>query len=334
MALASPLAAIDTASDPAAAPRPAWYRGARMPRWGWGALALAVLAGAWIAAAWNDPLGPWIALGALSAAVGGLAGELWRARRQRDIDTTTTLLRLAAASRAQSAFLANTSHELRTPLNAVIGYAELLTAGVAGPLSARQALYIETIRASGRHLLEVVSAILDLAAAEAGRLVLDIGAVAPRALVERCAAQARERMATRALGFAVDCAADLPAIAADQSRVEQILVALLSNAARFTETGGTVTLRARATADRGVAFVVADSGPGMTDAEIALALAPFSQVDGSLERRHDGIGLGLPLAQRLTALLGGSLSIDSVKGRGTVVTVSLPLARAGTAPLL
>jgi signal transduction histidine kinase len=246
-------------------------------------------------------------------------------RRRRALDHA--LLRAEEASRAKTEFLANTSHELRTPLNAVIGYADLLTSGIAGPLAPKQADYVGCIHQSGQHLLEIISDILDLAKVEAGRLELHDGIAAPREIAESCATLMTERIEISGLRLAIDCAAGLPQIRVDATRLKQALVNLLSNAAKFTPRGGLIGLVIRRTAPGGIAFTVSDTGPGMTADEIARALETFGQVDSGLERRHDGAGLGLPLARRLTELHGGTLDIDSAKGRGTTVIITLPPAR-------
>ncbi|MEJ0072182.1 MAG: ATP-binding protein [Pseudomonadota bacterium] len=221
-------------------------------------------------------------------------------QKQRRQTLDQALRRAEAASRAKSEFLANTGHELRTPLNAVIGYADLLASGIAGPLAAKQADYIDIIHGSGRHLLEIINDILDLATAETGRIDLREEAVAPRAVVERCASLMTRRIETGGLTLAVDHAGAPAEICADPMRLKQILLNLLSNAVKFTPRGGLIGLTARRTGGGGVAFTVSDSGPGMTEDEITRALETFGQVDGGLARRHQGTGLGLTLARRLT----------------------------------
>jgi signal transduction histidine kinase len=248
--------------------------------------------------------------------------------RRAALDPAPALLQAAQTRRSQTEFLANTSHELRTPLNAVIGYAELLATGIPGPLTAKQAEYVTLIRQSGSHLLDLVTDMLDLAQLEAGRLTLQGAAIEPRVIVERCARRLEARVAPRGLRLGVDVAADVPAITVDAARLEQILLHLLANAVKFSAPGALVGLAVRRAGGGAVAFSVSDSGPGMTDAEIRIALEAFGQVDGSLERRHEGAGLGLPLARRLTELHGGTLTIASAKGRGTTVTVALPLGAA------
>ncbi|HTV43900.1 MAG TPA: ATP-binding protein [Stellaceae bacterium] len=233
-----------------------------------------------------------------------------------------------AASLAKSRFLANMSHELRTPLNAVLGFAEVLERETAGPLGARQQEYVGYIRQSGAHLLRIISEILDLAKIDAGKLELaeEVG-VEVRPLAESCAAFVRERALAEQLVLRCEIEADMPALVVDSTRLKQVLLNLLSNAVKFTEPGGCVVLAVRRAAAGGVEFEVSDTGLGMTAEEIAIAAEPFGQVDSGLARRHEGAGLGLPLARRLTELHGGSFSLASEKARGTRVVIGLPATR-------
>ncbi|MGH7047541.1 MAG: sensor histidine kinase [Stellaceae bacterium] len=233
-----------------------------------------------------------------------------------------------AASLAKSRFLANMSHELRTPLNAVLGFAEVLERGTAGSLGLRQQEYVGYIRQSGAHLLQIIGEILDLAKIDAGKLELfeEVG-VEVRPLAEACAAFVGERAAAGELTLCCEIEADMPPLVVDSTRLKQILLNLLSNAVKFTDPGGAVVLTARRGAADGVEFEVSDTGLGMTAEEIAIAGEPFGQVDCGLARRHEGTGLGLPLARRLTELHGGSFSLASKKGHGTRVVIALPPAR-------
>src|SRR5262249_33858587 len=131
----------------------------------------------------------------------------------------------------------------------------------------------------------------------------------------------------RSIRLSVEVEEDLPRLIADRARLVQILVNLLSNAIEFTERGGLITLVARCAQNGGVEFRVADAGAGVTAAEIKIALEAFRQVDAGLARQHQGTGLGLPIARKLTELHGGSLLVDSERGRGTTVTVALPPSR-------
>jgi len=243
-----------------------------------------------------------------------------------------------AASLAKSRFLANMSHELRTPLNAILGFSEMLERGAAGPLDPRQQEYVGYIRQGGVHLLEIINEILDLAKIDAGKLdLVEDEGIEVRALAEACIALVRERAAGGMLNLSIEIEAAIPLLVADSTRLKQILLNLLGNAVKFTEPGGAVVLAARRTAGGGVEFEVRDTGLGMTPAEIEIALEPFGQVDAGTTRRREGTGLGLPLAQRLTELHGGSLRIASERGRGTRMVVELPASRVSSdrlAPLV
>ncbi len=154
----------------------------------------------------------------------------------------------------------------------------------------------------------------------------------PRRLIDSCLTLVKDRAASGLLRLSVEIDEDVPRLMADRTRMTEILLNLLSNAIKFTELGGTVTIAVRRTQDGGVRFVVRDTGTGMTAAEIEIALELFGQVDAGLARRHEGTGLGLPLARKLAELHGGSLTVESEKGRGTTITVALPPTRVLTVP--
>ena len=230
-----------------------------------------------------------------------------------------------SANLAKSQFLANMSHELRTPLNAIVGFSEMLERGLAGPLQPRQLEYAGLIHQSGEHLHDVINDILDLAKVDAGKLELhEEEGVDARRLIDDCVALLRVRADAAHVKLSVQIDALLPALVVDATRLKQILLNLLSNAIKFTGPGGSVVVMAGRGKAGGIDFKVRDTGPGMNAAEIAIALEPFGQTDAALTRRHEGTGLGLPLARRLTELHGGSLHVASVKGRGTTITVALP----------
>jgi two-component system, cell cycle sensor histidine kinase PleC len=237
--------------------------------------------------------------------------------------------RAEAANRAKSTFLANMSHELRTPLNAIIGFSEMLMGGHVGALSPKHQEYVESVRESGNHLLTVINDILDLAKIEAGHFELRrIERVRPAELARRCTELLRETARAREIRLSLDLRPALPPIEADAARVRQILINLLDNAIKFSPEGDEVSLTVRQTEEGMVEFAVADHGPGMSAGEARIALQPFGQVEDGLTRSHNGTGLGLPLAQRLAEIHGGSLRIDSEKGHGTRVVVRLPEAGA------
>ncbi len=234
-----------------------------------------------------------------------------------------------SANRAKSEFLANMSHELRTPLNAIIGFADLIRMAPFGPLGdSRYADYVDDIRDSGQHLSGLIGEILDLAKIEAGEITLDENRVDVARVVEACLRMVEQRAGSRdvALVSAFDGAA-LPFLRADSMRLTQILANLLSNAVKFTPAGGSVTVGI--TVDRADGFVltVTDTGIGIAPEDIPKALSRFGQVDGKLNRKFEGTGLGLPLAQSLVALHGGTLTLESAVGIGTTVTVHVPSDR-------
>jgi signal transduction histidine kinase len=239
--------------------------------------------------------------------------------------------RAEGANRARSQFLANMSHELRTPLNAIIGFSEMLTAGIPGPLNPQQQGYVENIHQGGGVLLRVINDVLDLARIDAGTFRLaeeegvDLGRIATT-----CIALVREQANAGGLCLSVQIEDRIPLLTADSLRLTQILLNLLSNAVKFTDPGGSVTLTILRAENGGIQLEVRDTGSGMTAAEIEVALEAFGQVDGGLARRHNGTGLGLPLARELAELHGGSLRVDSEKGRGTTITIALPAARVLT----
>ncbi|MBV8888823.1 MAG: PAS domain S-box protein [Alphaproteobacteria bacterium] len=230
-----------------------------------------------------------------------------------------------AANLAKSQFLANVSHELRTPLNAIIGFSEMLVLGLVGHLHPKQKEYAALVHQSGQHLLHVINDILDLAHVDSGRFELrHEDGVDPHCIIDTCVALMRDRATAGDLRLSTEIEAHLPFLVADPTRLKQILLNLLSNAIKFTEPGGSVTVAARRGTPGDLVFEVRDTGPGMTPEEVAIALEPFGQVDSTHARRHEGTGLGLPLAQRLAELHGGSLHIESEKGHGVTVTVRLP----------
>ena len=233
-----------------------------------------------------------------------------------------------AANNAKSQFLANVSHELRTPLNAIIGFSTMLAREQFGPMSdPKYVEYANDIHESGRHLLDVINDILDLSRAETGTLsvtfeALNLGKIIEKAL-NIVAGQAHERK----IDVYTDLPEKMPKIYADRVRLMQILLNLVSNAIKFTNEGGQVTIRARAEAAKNnihyFTFEVQDTGIGMSEADVRKAFTLFNQLDSGLNRKYDGAGLGLPLTKRLVELHHGKIKIDSIEGVGTTVTVRL-----------
>jgi signal transduction histidine kinase len=233
-----------------------------------------------------------------------------------------------AASRAKTEFLANMGHELRTPLNSIIGFSTLIRDRSFGPDSQRYAEYASAIAESGSHLLAVINGILDLARSDANRLVLAEEDVEIARAVAFSIGTIEE-MARRA---EIDCHCeipdDLPRFFGDAAKLRQILINLLSNAVKFTPAGGEVRVSVARDANAGLAFRVADTGIGIPADKMAIALAPFGQVESNFSRGYDGVGLGLPLAKRFVELHGGTMEIESEPGKGTAVTARFPKERA------
>src|SRR6266851_2571330 len=239
------------------------------------------------------------------------------------------------SSRVKSQFMANMSHELRTPLNAIIGFSEVIRDAHVGPVDVRYQGYAQDIHSSGHHLLDLINDVLDLSKIEAGRLTLHEEPVDLAKLAGDCQRLLAERFRTAQLAFAIELSPHVPCVRGDELRLKQILLNLLSNAAKFTPAGGRVVLAVEATPEGAIRLSVSDTGVGMRPEEIPLALQPFRQVDSSLNRRYDGAGLGLPLARTLAELHGGRLAIESAPGEGTKVSITLParrVVREGEAP--
>ncbi len=237
------------------------------------------------------------------------------------------------ASRAKSDFLATMSHELRTPLNAIIGFSDILKDSLFGPLSERYRSYAKDIHNSGLHLLELINDILDLSKAEAGRIELHLEPIDLRATIERGISMIRHRAEQGGVKLRSDLPADLPWLEADQLRLKQILINLLTNAVKFSPPGSTVTASAALEEGR-LRVAVTDQGIGMAAEDIPRALEPFVQIDSALARtrQREGTGLGLPLSQRLAHMHGADFVVDSELDRGTTVTLRFPPERTLAAP--
>lgn len=243
------------------------------------------------------------------------------------LEKNVLLAKSEQASRAKSEFLANMSHELRTPLNSIIGFSDLMLVQAVGPLSEKYLDYARDINDSGQHLLRIINEVLDLSKLEAAKMDLNEEVVQVRRLVRSCVSLISER-AQRA---SVDVQMVLPEadlhLHADELRLKQIIINLLGNAVKFTPEGGGITVAATVAGDGVFHLSVADSGIGIAPEDIDRIMRPFEQVETSLSRRHNGTGLGLPLALSLARLHGGDIAVESVPGEGTTVTLKLPAWR-------
>ena len=233
------------------------------------------------------------------------------------------------SNRVKSMFLANMSHELRTPLNAIIGFSEmLLLTGQRNPCDEKRVHeYIGDIHACGQHLLNLINGILDISRIQAGKLQLREEPVAIGETVATCFMLTGQRAAETGITLRREIPDDLPDLLADATRLKQILLNLVSNAVKFTPDDGIVTVAAARAEGGGLTITVSDTGIGMSEADLAVAMQPFQQVDSSLARRYEGTGLGLPLAKAFVELHGGTLTITSAVGRGTTVRIAFPAAR-------
>jgi PAS domain S-box-containing protein len=233
------------------------------------------------------------------------------------------------ANRAKSAFLATMSHELRTPLNAIIGFAEIIRDhALKVDDDPRYSEYATDVFDSGRHLLDLINDILDVSRLDSGRLELNCNPFSVAAAVRNVAEAMRGDITAAGLDLEVDIPEGLPDFDADERRIKQIAMKLLSNAIKFTRRGGTITVRVARNSGSGLTVSVSDTGIGMAPEDIPRAVESFQQIDSDLNRKYPGSGLGLPLSKAMIELHGGTLSIESVVGQGTTVRFSLPFERS------
>lgn len=226
------------------------------------------------------------------------------------------------ADRLKSAFLATMSHELRTPLNSIIGFTDLLLQELAGPLTPEQSKQLGFVRSSGRHLLDLISDVLDISKIEAGQLRLRPEDLDLSALLARVAGTFRPAFERQGLSFRLELDPAVGVIRADRRRVEQILNNLLSNALKFTEKGG-AALDCHGVPG-GIAIAVEDTGIGIDEEALRTIGQPFTQVDTGLSRKHEGTGLGLAISLRLAEAMGGGLDMRSRAGIGSRFTFFIP----------
>ncbi len=266
------------------------------------------------------------------------AYELLQAESRKVEDTSYDLTRALEeaqlANRTKSEFLAAMSHELRTPLNAIIGFSELMSGELLGPIgSPKYVDYANDITQSGQHLLAIINDILDLSKIEAGKMSVADEQLDLDQVIRSSLRFIAERARSANVKVAIEIAEGPLLMRGDAIKVKQILLNLLSNAVKFTPAAGRVEVHAFKDGDGRLLIVVKDTGCGMKTEDIPKALEPFRQVDSSLNRRFEGTGLGLPLSKRLIELHGGTLTIDSTVDVGTEVTVAFPAARVIDKPV-
>jgi signal transduction histidine kinase len=240
-------------------------------------------------------------------------------------------LALYESNRLKSEFLANVSHELRTPLNSILGFAELLRDGSG--VDAKSVRYIQNILTSGRNLLDLINDLLDLAKIEAGRMEVRAEALSVGDLFEALISILKPLAEAKKVNIVPNVAADVPIVETDPAKLQQVLYNFLSNAIKFSPAGERIDLAA----DRengGVRIRVSDRGPGIDPSQHDVIFEKFRQLEATVTRQHGGTGLGLAISKELTALLGGSIGVESTPGHGATFWVTLPLKiSAGPADL-
>jgi signal transduction histidine kinase len=227
------------------------------------------------------------------------------------------------ANRHKSEFLANMSHELRTPLNAIIGFSEVLRQQMFGAINPKQGEYLEDIQTSGQHLLSLINDILDLSKVEAGRMELQLSRFSVPTALESVLLMVRERSAGRGIALRTELDPAIDELEADERKVKQIVLNLLTNAVKFTPSGGTITLATKPDG-AGVLVSVRDTGVGIAPADQARVFEEFTQAAGAAASGLEGTGLGLTLSRKFVELHGGRIWVESEPGKGSTFSFTLP----------
>lgn len=250
-------------------------------------------------------------------------------RRRARVAEQSARVEAELSQKIKSEFIANMSHELRTPLNTIIGFSKMVASAETGERTpAETAEYGQLIHDAAAQLLAVINDILDMSKLQSGKYTLEQSEVAVDDVLRLAVKGMVAPAAEAGVELTWQIPATLPLVRGDDKKLGRIVSNVLSNAVKFTEAGGAVTLEAMRLADGGVGIYVRDTGIGMTPEEIRVATAPFGQVDGGRSRWREGTGLGLPIARSLTELHGGRFEINSRKGHGTEVAIELPSKEA------
>jgi signal transduction histidine kinase len=230
---------------------------------------------------------------------------------------------LEVASQHKSQFLANMSHELRTPLNAILGYTELILDNIYGAMPPRMRGVLERVQSNGKHLLGLINDVLDLSKIEAGQLVLSLDDYSIKDLVQNVFAVVEPLAAEKHLAVRVVLPADLPAAHGDERKLTQVLLNLVGNAIKFTETGE-VEIKATVT-DNTYTLSVRDTGPGIKPSDQERIFEAFQQADGTPTKAKGGTGLGLSIAKHIIEMYGGQIWVKSELGHGSTFSITIPV---------
>ncbi len=273
-----------------------------------------------------------------SQSAGGDDSAVWivtfrdeSAKRALEAARDATIRELQSATSAKNEFLARVSHELRTPLSAIIGFSTMIGDQSLGPIgNPKYAEYARDIYGGGKKLLELVNDIIDITRIEAEQYEVRTDVLEVKSLLSGCCFAVREAEVCGGKTLSFELMPGAEAIQSDRQALSKVIAKLLSNAIKFTGPQGNIVLRAKPAAEHAILFEVVDDGIGIAAGALKSVTAAFSQVRGGLDRRHEGSGLGLHLANRLIQLLGGRLEIESTPGQGTTVRLLIPDALIGT----
>jgi signal transduction histidine kinase/DNA-binding response OmpR family regulator len=277
--------------------------------------------------------GRWIQVSERKTQDGGTVGVFTDVTelKRREEELAAARDQAMAATQAKSKFLAGMSHELRTPLNAIIGFTRLVMRRAKDTLPPKQYENLEKILVSAEHLLSLINTVLDLSKIEAGRTEVKTAEFPLGPLLDLCLNTVEPMVKADRVQLIKDVQGQLPALYTDQGKLKQILINLLSNAAKFTE-GGSITLRAQCLGEQ-VELVVADTGCGIPKAALELIFEEFRQIDSGAAKMHTGTGLGLTISRRLARMLGGDIAVESEVGKGSTFTITIPVRLPGAPEL-